>query len=66
MSVRIKYGKQDKSLANRLLGAYGGSKSAQKNDEEEFDLADLENPLLDPNDNHDWNHKAQDINQTDV
>ena len=53
MSVRIKYGKQDKSLANRLLGAYGGSKSTQKTDEEEFNLADLENPLLDPNDNHD-------------
>ena len=45
MSVRIKYGGNDKSLARRLLGSYGDN-SVRPDDNSEFDIADLENPLL--------------------
>ena len=52
MSVRIKLGGPEKSLAKRLLESYADKRG--KNDiESEFDrihrMNDLENPLLDPN-----------------
>ena len=49
MSVRIKYGGADKSLAKRLLGAYSDKQISREQDSL-IDLADLENPLLDPDD----------------
>jgi len=49
MSVRIKLGGPEKSLAKRLLESYA-DKRGKNEIESEFDrMDDLENPLLDPN-----------------
>ena len=49
LSVRIKqqYGKQEPSLAKRLLGSYGGGGIIEAQEDDFDGLVDLENPLLD-------------------